>query len=181
MKNIGGQLHSALTAFFFLFVLGASSAIAEESSPDSENASEIAELLKKNLGEKLEIKEAISPVKHYILLKPGQSADMRKARYLFMSKELGLSVKGFKAPIDIGVVCGSDKKIISVFVVQQKDAPKYFARVEKSSLLKNWQGVKSGDPVPDAVSGATFSSKAINGGVQAVLKKLDECRFFERQ
>lgn len=73
-------------------------------------------------------------------------------------------VKGYagKVPLLIGV--NSDEKVVDVILMKNMETPMFLKRVLKSGLLSKWNNIdihKVKDIDVDAVSGATFTSKAI--------------------
>lgn len=63
-------------------------------------------------------------------------------------------------------------RVVKVVALPNRESPKYFAKV-KSQLLSAWNGKKVGKARKlevDAVTGATFSSKAVMANVKAALE-----------
>ncbi len=62
-------------------------------------------------------------------------------------------------------------KVVKVEALKNQETPKYFAKVKKQ-ILDKWNGLKVNDAQKlkvDAVTGATMSSDAVIGNVQAGL------------
>ncbi|MFA6567256.1 MAG: FMN-binding protein [Victivallales bacterium] len=100
--------------------------------------------------------------------------------YLFNTGDLKVSRQGFnkKAVVDVFVLIDARGKVINASIGENADVPGYVRMVVESSIFSNWHGKEAGDKAPDAVTKATFTSKAVNGGVEALLKKLREIGFF---
>ena len=100
--------------------------------------------------------------------------------YLFNTGDLKVSQQGInkKAVVDVFVLIDSKGKVITASIGQNADTPGYVKTVTESSIFSNWNGKEAGDKVPDTVTNATFTSKAVNGGVEALLKKLKDIGFF---
>ncbi len=134
--------------------------------------------LNEALGTKVIKKLKKSPIIHLELFKE-QSPNTLIA-YLFNSGDMKVSGRGYRDKVDCYVLLSPEGKIISVIVGENKESPKYLKRVLENKLLKEWEGKKITDKIPETVSGATRTSSAINNSVEAVLRKLEEIRFFKR-
>lgn len=85
--------------------------------------------------------------------------------------------RGFKGttPLEVHIKKG---KIVKIVPLKNKETPSYFKKV-KDSLEKQYVGMKVSKltgkgPQVDAVTGATFSSKAVNQNVKAAAKYYSE-------
>ena len=79
-------------------------------------------------------------------------------------------VKGFAGPVPLFVFIDNDSIVRQILPLDNTETPSFFTQAAK--VLEAWQGKKAHDLVQakvDAVSGATFSSRAINLNVQAAL------------
>ncbi|MDE7496604.1 MAG: 4Fe-4S binding protein [Muribaculaceae bacterium] len=82
---------------------------------------------------------------------------------------LGKDIAGYAGttPLDIYITNGV---VDSVTPLPNEETPGFFKRLEKDRLFDNWKGVsaeKAASMEVDAVSGATFSSKAVIANVKA--------------
>lgn len=167
---------SILTTFCILF-FDATQTCAEN---DKEVSTDIKQIVETALGKDIRINPADIPIKHYQIYRPAENENFPCA-YLFLSKELGLSQKGFKDKIDLAIICDANGAVIDVSVLKHKETEKYFQKIVSAGLLKKWKGLKVTDNQPDAITGATFTSHGINDGVSAVLKKLNDIGFFKNK
>lgn len=79
-------------------------------------------------------------------------------------------VKGFAGPVPLFVFIDKDSIVQQILPLENTETPSFFTQA--AQVLEAWQGKKAHDLVQakvDAVSGATFSSRAINLNVQAAL------------
>lgn len=84
--------------------------------------------------------------------------------------DLGKSVKGFKGTTPVKIHIRKDK-IVKVEPLKNQETPQFFQRAKV--VLAKYEGKtvkKATDLKVDAVSGATYSSKALIQNVQAGLK-----------
>lgn len=91
--------------------------------------------------------------------------------YIVNTTTLAKDVEGYAGPIPIEVHI-KNNKIIKVVPLKTQDGPKYVARVKKEMLPK-YEGmtVKKGTVGDvDAVTGATFTSKAIQENVRRAVE-----------
>ena len=76
-------------------------------------------------------------------------------------------VEGYNGPVPLKIYIKKNK-IEKIEVLKNQETPKYFLKVKKH-LLDKWNGVKVKDAKKmkvDAVTGATYSSKAVIENVQ---------------
>jgi uncharacterized protein with FMN-binding domain len=81
--------------------------------------------------------------------------------------ELGKDVIGYISPTPLKIYIQKNK-VVKVEALKNQETPKYFLKVKKN-LLDKWNGVKVKDAKKmkvDAVTGATYSSKAVIENVQ---------------
>ncbi|HPN84877.1 MAG TPA: FMN-binding protein [Victivallales bacterium] len=134
-------------------------------------------MLKGTLGDNVTLEFVPKPLPHIKIIDT-KSPNLILA-YAFNSADLQVSAKGYKDLVDCYVLLSPEGKIISVMLGDNKETKKYLKRVLDGKLLKSWEGKKSSETTPDSISGATFTSKAVNGSVKAVLDKLSEVHFFK--
>ena len=75
---------------------------------------------------------------------------------------LGKDVQGFMGPTPVKIYIQKNK-VVKIEALKNEDTPKYFLKVKKA-LLEKWNGMKVKDAKNlkvDAVTGATYSSKAV--------------------
>jgi len=106
-------------------------------------------------------------------IKAQQEAMTKQAdgTYIVNTTTLCKDVKGYKSttPLNIHIKSG---KIVKVEALRNQETPKYFVKVKKA-LLSQWDGKKVSKVAkfkPDAVTGATMSSKAVMENVKRGVK-----------
>jgi uncharacterized protein with FMN-binding domain len=80
---------------------------------------------------------------------------------------LGKDVQGFLGATPVKIYIQKNK-VVKIEALKNQETPKYFLKVKKN-LLDKWNGVKVKDAKKmkvDAVTGATYSSKAVIENVQ---------------
>jgi len=95
---------------------------------------------------------------------------MRKEKdgtYVVNTTTLAHDVEGYNGPTPVEVYIKKDK-IVKVVPLKSQEGPKYVAKVKKDMLPKYEQmNVKKGVvPEVDAVTGATFTSKAVQENIR---------------
>ena len=81
--------------------------------------------------------------------------------------QLGKDVQGFLGTTPVKIYIQKNK-VVKIEALKNQETPKYFLKVKKN-LLDKWNGVKVKDAkkmTVDAVTGATYSSKAVIENVQ---------------
>ena len=81
--------------------------------------------------------------------------------------QLGKDVQGFLGATPVKIYIQKNK-VVKIEALKNQETPKYFLKVKKN-LLDKWNGVKVKDAKKmkvDAVTGATYSSKAVIENVQ---------------
>lgn len=84
---------------------------------------------------------------------------------------IGKDITGYSGQVPVEITITGDK-VVKVRALDNTETPSFFKRVEKSGLLSSWDGldVRSAAALEvDAVSGATYSSKAVIANVKAGL------------
>jgi Na+-translocating ferredoxin:NAD+ oxidoreductase RnfG subunit len=148
---------------------------------DSQNKSKVElideKMLQDAMGDLVEIKFKDSPFPHALIFEkrtPGKIS-----AYLFNSGDMRLSAKGCRDDVDVYIITSPKGTIISVMLGDNKEFPKYIELLINSPFLKSWKGKKSGDEIPESLTGATFTSNAVRQSVLAVLEKLNGINFFK--
>ena len=93
-----------------------------------------------------------------------------KGVYVIHTTNLGKDVKGFNGPTPIKLYIKNDK-VERLEFLQNQETPQYYTRV-KEVFVNKWSGKNAKDArnlQVDAVSGATYSSKAVIKNVQLAL------------
>lgn len=81
-------------------------------------------------------------------------------------------VQGFAGPTPVFVAIGADGKVGKIVAQANDETPDFFRKVIEKKLLDSWTGqplATARETTVDAVSGATFSSKALIVNVQTAL------------
>ena len=90
--------------------------------------------------------------------------------YVINTTNLGKDVKGFNGPTPIKLYIKNDK-VERLEFLQNQETPQYYTRV-KEVFVNKWSGKNAKDArnlQVDAVSGATYSSKAVIKNVHLAL------------
>ena len=90
------------------------------------------------------------------------------------SVESGKKFIGFngRTPVEIAFV---DGRIVYIKALPNTETPEYFNLVKESGLFERLNGLTASEALAtdlDAVSGATYSSEAVIGNIQAALSSL---------
>lgn len=87
--------------------------------------------------------------------------------------QLGLDIRGYNGPVPLKIRLDPSGKVASIAVLDNSESPKFLQHVLDGGLLEQWIGRNAGQilaaPDIDAVSGATYTSKAIIANVRAGL------------
>lgn len=86
------------------------------------------------------------------------------------TKTLTTNVRGFGGPTPLKIYIANNK-VTRIETQANKETPEFFAKAK--ALLKHYEGLtvkKAQSLKPDAVTGATMSSRALMGNMQAGLK-----------
>lgn len=87
--------------------------------------------------------------------------------------QLGLDIRGYNGPVPLEIRLDPSGKVASIAVLDNSESPKFLQHVLDGGLLEQWIGRNAGQilaaPDVDAVSGATYTSKAIIANVRAGL------------
>ena len=91
--------------------------------------------------------------------------------YVINTTTLAQDVEGYAGPTPVKVYIKKDK-VVKVVMLKTMDGPKYQARVKKE-MLPQYEGVnvkKGTVPDVDAVTGATFTSNAVQENVRRAVE-----------
>lgn len=95
------------------------------------------------------------------------------ASYTISTAELCRDVKGYRGPVPVSVTFNAGK-ISDIKLLPNHETPSYFRMVEKSGIVQQYIGLTPKQAVArkvDAVSGATFSSRALILNIQAAARE----------
>ena len=90
--------------------------------------------------------------------------------------EIGKDIQGFKGPVPLEITL-VDVCVSKIVALPNKETPGFFQRVVDSGLLEVAVGMTAHEAAIhhyDAVSGATYSSRAVIDNIRAGLKTLEE-------
>lgn len=90
--------------------------------------------------------------------------------------EAGKTFTGYAGPVALEIYI-VDGRIHHILPLANNETPGFFRRVENSGILEKWNGMTPGQALAthvDAVTGATFSSKALIGNVESGLKLVED-------
>ncbi len=106
-----------------------------------------------------------------------QAKQPRKARanasFTISTAELCRDVKGYRGPVPVSVTF-TDGKISGIKLLPNHETPSYFQRVERSGIVQQFIGLTPAQAEAkkvDAVSGATFSSRALIRNIQTAARE----------
>lgn len=91
--------------------------------------------------------------------------------YVIRTTQLSEGIRGYSGPVPIKMIIQKGK-ILSVEMLENKETPGYRRRVE-SQLLPLYTGMKVKDcrkQQPDAVTGATFTVRALQENVRLAIE-----------
>ena len=90
--------------------------------------------------------------------------------FVLKSSPYSDKVVGFMGPTPLLIGLDDNLKIVRVLPLDNLETPDFFGLVESSGLLESWNGLTASQAATkevEAVSGATFSSNAVIGTMQA--------------
>ena len=92
---------------------------------------------------------------------------------LVNTAQLGLDIRGYNGPVPLEIRLNPSGKVASIAVLDNTESPKFLQHVLDGGLIEQWIGRDADQilaaPDVDAVSGATYTSKAIIANVRAGL------------
>lgn len=98
----------------------------------------------------------------------------RQKQVVVNTTESGKDIKGFKGPVPVEVTFIGGK-ITKVTVLPNHETPRFLQRAVGSGLLEQWNGLTAKQAAVkevDAVSGATYSSRAIIENVRVAARQM---------
>ena len=94
---------------------------------------------------------------------------------VLLSSPYSDDIKGFNGPTPLQIALDKKGRILEVRVLDNEETPRFLNHVIEAGFLDSWKGktvLEALDMEVDAVSGATFSSKAIQNSLKARLNAL---------
>lgn len=91
------------------------------------------------------------------------------------TEKIGHDIVGYAGNVPVRINLREDGRIVSVEPLENVETPAFFNRVLESGILERWNGLTPEEALKvqvDAVSGATYSSKALIQNVQAGLAEI---------
>ncbi|MBP3739933.1 MAG: FMN-binding protein [Bacteroidales bacterium] len=95
--------------------------------------------------------------------------------YAVYSSPASDGIKGFNGATPVMIALDAKKVIRGVYMLPNVETPQFAQRVSDAGFLNNWNGLTVKQALKkdvDAVSGATFTSRAVAQSVQAALNTL---------
>ena len=95
--------------------------------------------------------------------------------YALYSKPASDGIKGYNGETPVLIAFNAKKVVSGVYLLQNKETPKFAKKVEDAGFYKSWNGLTVKQALKkevDVVSGATYTSKGVIQSVQAALKQL---------
>jgi len=95
--------------------------------------------------------------------------------YVVYSKPASNGIKGYNGETPVMIALNAKKKIAGVYPLPNNETPKYAKRVADTGLYNSWNGLsikKARKKKVDAVTGCTYTSRAVIQSVQAALETL---------
>ena len=133
--------------------------------------------LQKCIGGKVNLKKDTTPIKFIEVIKQEGGETVA---YLFSSKELGLSTKGFQDMVEVVLVCDPKGGFLSIFIGENRETAAYLKRFQDGFKTEKWKNKKLDEAKCETVTGATFTSNAVKQGLKNIIGKLDDCDFFKK-
>lgn len=103
------------------------------------------------------------------------SDDKRPHSFIVNTIETGKDIRGFGGPVPIQIEVSAKGHIISITALPNDETPRFFERVTRAALTDTFVGMSVrqalASEMPDAVSGATYSSKALIANMRQALEQ----------
>ena len=94
---------------------------------------------------------------------------------IYSSHPYADNIKGYSGPTPLFIALDKGGKILSVAPAANAETPEFWKRLTDAKFFKAWKGLTPAQAATkkvDAVTGATFSSKAVIQTVQATAKNI---------
>ena len=95
--------------------------------------------------------------------------------YAVYSKPASDGIKGYNGETPVLIALSPKQVILGVWLLENKETPKFAKKVEDAGFYKNWNGLTVKQALKkevDVVSGATYTSNGVIQSVKAALKAL---------
>lgn len=115
-----------------------------------------------------------SPVPHLVL----QNKNTNSAKYVFSTADCGIIKHGYNNRVELFVVFNSQGRVENVILGKNVETPERLEKIYQCNFLQQWNGSNK-QPKVQHVTGATYSSKAIIGGISELLDLLKRKKFFK--
>ncbi len=95
---------------------------------------------------------------------------------VLLSSPYSDEIMGFNGPTPLQIALDAKGKIIEVRVLANDETPNFLNRVIKAGFLDSWNGLTAEEALNkevDAVSGATYSSNAIQNSLKTRLQAIE--------
>ena len=165
MKNVAVCILIGITALFFHSAYG----VEQDEMYKAE--------LQKCIGGKVNLKKDTTPIKFIEVIKQEGGETVA---YLFSSKELGISTKGYQGMVEVILVCDPKGRVLSIFVGENRETPASLKKFQNGFKTEKWKNKKLGEAECETVTGATFTSNAVKQGLKNIIRKLDDSGFFKK-
>ncbi|QFQ12325.1 FMN-binding protein [Pseudoprevotella muciniphila] len=103
-----------------------------------------------------------------------KARDGRSVGTLLSSAPFSKNIKGYHGPTPLYLLISADGKIKSVLPMSNEETPDFFRQLEEKGLFAAWNGMTISEATAaevDAVTGATFSSRAVIQNVRTTLAR----------
>ena len=94
---------------------------------------------------------------------------------IYSSHPYGDNIKGYSGPTPLFIAVDKGGKIVGVAPAANAETPQFWKRLTDAKFFKAWKGLTPAQAATkkvDAITGATFSSKAVIQTVQATAKNI---------
>ena len=101
--------------------------------------------------------------------------DRKLLGYAVYSKPASDGIKGYNGETPVLIALSPKKVILGVWLLENKETPKFAKKVEDDGFYKNWNGLTVKQALKkevDVVSGATYTSNGVIKSVRAALEAL---------
>lgn len=102
--------------------------------------------------------------------------------FVMKSSPYSDQIIGYMGPVPLLIALDADGKVVQVLALENDETPSFISRITEAGLFDSWTGMSVEEAATaqvDAISGATFSSRAIIQGMQgrmAVVGKVEAHR-----
>jgi Na+-translocating ferredoxin:NAD+ oxidoreductase RnfG subunit len=98
-----------------------------------------------------------------------------KKQYIAATRVYSNEIYGFGGPVPMLLHLDASQHITNIVLLENNETPDFLESVKKHNIVEQWKG-KSPNEInqftPDAVSGATLTSNAVNKSIQSTLNAL---------